>query len=107
MTSVNVLHRTGRGSKGGGITLQIEKKVEMAGALKAYIYITMDAQLNIQNRVFISAVHKEMLHVLEPHTALFMALTGVGKMHLTFHFLEWEYFSHFEYVIILCLTLIQ
>ena len=41
-----------------GITLQIEKKTETsAGALKAYIYLIMDAQLNIQNGAYISAVH--------------------------------------------------
>ena len=47
------------GGTGGGITLQIETKAEMAGELKAYIYLIMDAQLNIQNRAFISAVHLE------------------------------------------------
>ena len=59
MNSENVLHGTCRviGSMEGGITLQIEKKVESAGALKAYIYFIMDAQLNIQNGTFISAVH--------------------------------------------------
>ena len=31
-----------------GITLQIEKKAETSGNLKAYIYLIMDAQLNIQ-----------------------------------------------------------
>ena len=40
-----------------GITLQIEKKEESAGALKAYIYLIMDAQLNIQNGAYISAVY--------------------------------------------------
>ena len=34
------------GSKGRGIILQIEMKAETAGALKAYIYLIMDAQLN-------------------------------------------------------------
>ena len=43
----------------GGITLQIEKKAEMAGELKEYIYLIMDAQLNIQNGAFISATHWE------------------------------------------------
>ena len=59
MVDENVLHGTGRviGSVGRGITLQIKKKVETAGALKAYIYLIMDAQLNIQNGVFVSAVH--------------------------------------------------
>ena len=40
-----------------GITLQIEKKAESAGALNAYIYLIMDAQLNIQNGTYVSAVY--------------------------------------------------
>ena len=40
-----------------GITLQIEKKAESAGPLNAYIYLIMDAQLNIQNGSYISAVY--------------------------------------------------
>ena len=41
----NKLHGTGRqiGNTLGGITVQVEKKVETAGALKAYIYLIMDA----------------------------------------------------------------
>ena len=59
MIGENVLHGTGRviGSTGGGITLQIKKKAETAGKLKVYIYLITDAQLNIQNRVFVSAMH--------------------------------------------------
>ena len=59
MINENILHQTGRviRSAGGGLTLQIKKKAEMAGGLMAYIYLIMDAQLNIQNGVFISAVH--------------------------------------------------
>ena len=55
----NVLHRTDSagGSMGGEITLQIEKKAEMAGELKAYVYLIMDAQLNFENGAFISAMH--------------------------------------------------
>ena len=40
-----------------GITLQIEKKEESAGALNAYICLIMDAQLNIQNGAYVSAVY--------------------------------------------------
>ena len=42
----NELHRPGRHIENAskGITLQIEKKEESAGALNAYIYLTMDAQ---------------------------------------------------------------
>ena len=39
MIDENSLHGTSRkvGSKGGGITLQIEKKAELSGALNAYL----------------------------------------------------------------------
>ena len=59
MIDENILHGMGRaiGRAEGGITLQIKKKVDMAGALKAYVYFIMNAQLNIQNKAFISAVH--------------------------------------------------
>ena len=55
----NVLHEMGRKIVDAqeGITLQVEKKSESAGALSAYIYLIMDAQLNIQNGAFISAVY--------------------------------------------------
>ena len=55
----NELHGTGRRIENAseGITLQIEKKEESAGALNAYIYLIMDAQLNIQNGAYVSAVY--------------------------------------------------
>ena len=55
----NELHGTGRRIENAseGITLQIEKKAESAGALNAHIYLIMDAQLNIQNGTYISAVY--------------------------------------------------
>ena len=40
-----------------GIMLQIEKKAETAGPLNAYIYLIMDAQLDIQNGAFVSALY--------------------------------------------------
>ena len=55
----NELHGTGRHIENAseGITLQIEKKAESAEALNAYIYLIMDAQLNIQNGTYVSAVY--------------------------------------------------
>ena len=55
----NELHGTGRRIENAseGIILQIEKKAEAAGALSAYIYLIMDAQLNIQNGTYVSAVY--------------------------------------------------
>ena len=59
MTDKNELHGTGRRIENAseGITLQIEKKEESAGALNTYIYLIMDAQLNIQNGTYISVVY--------------------------------------------------
>ena len=41
----------------------------------------------------------------EPHTALFVAPTGVGKTHLALNLLESEYKNHFDFIIIICPTL--
>ena len=59
MIDENELHGTGRRKENAteGITLQIEKKAETAGALNAYIYLIMDAQLNIQSDAYVSAIY--------------------------------------------------
>ena len=59
MIDENEVHGTWRHieSASEGITLQIEKKEESAGALNAYIYLIMDAQLNIQNGAYVSVVY--------------------------------------------------
>ena len=59
MIDENELHRTGRRieNTSEGITPKIEKKEESAGALNAYIYLIMAAQLNIQNGAYVSAVY--------------------------------------------------
>ena len=41
----------------------------------------------------------------EPHTALFVAPTGVGKTHLALNLLETEYRNHFDFIVIICPTL--
>ena len=41
----------------------------------------------------------------EPHTALFVAPTRVGKTHLALNLLKREYKNHFDYIIIICPTL--
>ena len=41
----------------------------------------------------------------EPHTALFVAPTGVGKTHLALSLLETEYRNHFDFTVIICPTL--
>ena len=59
MIDESELHGTGRCIENAseGIILQIEKKEESAEALNAYIYLIMDAQLNIQNGAYVSAVY--------------------------------------------------
>ena len=54
MIDENTLHGMGRRIENAleGITLQIEKKVETA-----YIYLMMDAQLNIKDGAYVSAVY--------------------------------------------------
>ena len=41
----------------------------------------------------------------EPHTALFVAPTGVGKTHLALSLLKTEYRNHFDFIVIICPTL--
>ena len=41
----------------------------------------------------------------EPHTALFVAPTGLGKTHLALNLLENEYRNHFDFIVIICPTL--
>ena len=59
----NFLHGTGRRIENAleVITLQIEKKAESAGALNAYIYLIMDAHLNIQNGTYASVIYLKCL----------------------------------------------
>ena len=38
----------------------------------------------------------------EPHTALFVAPTEVGKTHLALSLLETEYKDHFDFIVIIC-----
>ena len=59
MIDENELHGTGRCIENASesITLQIEKNEESAGALNAYIYLIIDAQLNIQNGAYVSVVY--------------------------------------------------
>ena len=41
----------------------------------------------------------------EPHTAFFVAPTGVGKTHLALNLIESEYRNHFDFIVIICHTL--
>ena len=45
------------------------------------------------------------MFIKDPHTALFVAPTGVGKAQLALDLLESEYKDHFDFIIIICPTL--
>ena len=53
------LHGSGRRVENAseGVTIQITKTAETAGALNIYLYVLMDAQLNIENSRFVSALY--------------------------------------------------
>ena len=55
----STLHGKGRRTENSseGITLQIEKSAESTGALNVYIYLIMDAHLNIQSSAFVSTIY--------------------------------------------------
>lgn len=57
-TDDDQLHGSGRRVENAseGITIQITKKVEAAGPLNVYVYLVMDAQLNIEDGRFVSAI---------------------------------------------------
>ena len=58
-TDDDQLHGTGRRIENAseGVTMQIMKKAEAAGALNIYLYVIMDAQLNIEDGRFVSAIY--------------------------------------------------
>ena len=53
------LHGSGRRIENAseGITIQITKRAAAAGALNIYLFIVMDAQLNIEDGRFVSAAY--------------------------------------------------
>ena len=53
------LHGSGRRIENAteGVTIQLTKTAEAAGALNIYLYIIMDAQLNLEDGRLVSAVY--------------------------------------------------
>ena len=44
-------------------------------------------------------------YIKEPHTAMFTGQTNCGKTHLVLELIENQYYKHFDYIVIICLTL--
>ena len=83
-TDENTLHGMGRKIEDAseGITLQIEKKAESDENLNAYIYLIMDAQLNIQNGAFVSAIYLVAKNVYERTTHCIVRCSNWSKKNL-------------------------
>lgn len=56
-TDDNSLHGSGREISSQGMTIQITKESESSGAIKAYVYVIMDAKLNIEDGRFVNVVY--------------------------------------------------
>ena len=58
-TEDDQLHGSGRRVENAseGVTIQITKKAEATGALNIYLYVIMDAQLNVEDGSFVSALY--------------------------------------------------
>ncbi|GFR65773.1 hypothetical protein ElyMa_005540000, partial [Elysia marginata] len=58
-TDDDQLHGTGRRVENAseGVTIQITKTAESPGVLNLYLYVIMDAQLNIEDGRFLSALY--------------------------------------------------
>ena len=67
-TDDDQLHGRGRQVENAseGVTIQITKKAETAGALNICLYVLMDAQLNIEEGHFVSALYWAMLAANQP-----------------------------------------
>lgn len=50
-------------------------------------------------------IYYKMDYLKDPHTALFVAPTGIGKTYKALRLLETEYKNHFDFIIIICPTL--
>ena len=101
----NSLYRTGRRIENAleGITLRIEKKAESTGA--QCLHLPNHGCL-VEHPVWrIHFCYILKMFMKEPHTALFVASTGVGKTHLALNLIENEYRNHFDFIVIICPTL--
>ena len=99
----NRLHGSGRRleNTSEGIRLQMTKKAESAGKLSCYLYIFQDAQINISDAQFLNVLPKF------PHSAMFVGVTACGKTEFLLRLLETIYKSHFEFIVILCPTILE
>ena len=108
MIDENTLHRMSRRIENAseGITIQIEKKAESAGNPNAYIYLIMDAQSNIQNVAFVSALYLVTKNVYERTTCCIVHSSNRSRKNtFSIEFTRKRIQNYFDFIIIICPTL--
>ena len=105
----NRLHSSGRRleNTSEGIRLQIRKEAGSAGKLSCYLYIFQDAQINISDTQFLNVAYQHMNLPKFPHSAMFVDVAACGKTEFLLRLLETEYKNHFEFIVILCPTILD
>ena len=89
------------------IRLQITKEARSAGKLSCYLYVFQDAQINISDAQFLNVIYQYMNFQKFPHSAMFVGGTNVGKTEYLLRILETEYKNHFEFIVIMCSTILD
>ena len=99
------LHGNGRRIENAseGITIQITKKAEATGALNIYLFVVMDAQFNIEDGRFVSAVYKPL--AADGPFGDDMRTDRTWKIVFILDLLEGRYRGFFQYIVILCTTM--
>ena len=94
-----------------GVTIQITKTAEAAGPLNVYLFLIMDAELDIEDGRFDQAafnqrlINQRLLDLRRAHAAIICGQTGCGKTVFILDLLEGSYQGFFRHIVVLCPTI--
>ena len=71
--------------------MQITKKAGSAGKLSCHLYVFQDSQINVSDAQCLNVVYS----------------TNVGKTEYLLRILETKYENHFEFIVIMCPTILD
>ena len=71
------------------------------------MYLFQDAQINISDAQFLNVVYKYLNFPKFPHSAMFVGASNVGKTEYLLRIVETEYKNHFEFIVIMCPTMLD
>ena len=84
------------------ITIQITKKAEAASALNIYLFVVMNAQLNTEDGLFVSAAYLSL--AADDPFGDDMRTDGCRKTVFILDLLEGPYRGFFQHIVVLCPT---